>query len=382
MLFRYCLFIIVYVSGLFAQAQSGSSSVSQTGSSGSGSSLQSCIDKRVSALSTAQISNPVTLATLIVVFVASCKAEEIAKASSAAATKAEIQSCVDTMLEPVKNRPAAQIVPLIVSYIHICKTQIEQRKRAAAVSGTTITTSVSSSSTPFGGVQSGAVIGGCGTPEQCAAYMAEAAKPKYTWGIPVPFLNGPMDVYNHTSANGTQYEMPAAACNASNQGQIIAMDFGEGTNTDIRAVACMGPGATMQDMIEKIKATDIKSLKPVYIAVKKPRYGWDPNPDHKPVVAEGQVVICNGPPICNKDNVGEKFNPGTYCQQLICARQDKGGPVKEEKSSAAFGGSPTVPNPSPAPAPSPHWDSGDPNPAPSPSGWDPNNPNSGPADKY
>ena len=166
------------------------------------------------------------------------------------------------------------------------------------------------------------VIGGCGSPEQCAAYMAEAAKPKYGWQSPTPFMNGPIDKLNHMrTADGQSYELPANACGPNNQGELLAINYG----TEVVVAACMGDkNLSSEEIMKKIKAADISKL-PQVVAVKKELYTWQCLSKAAPL-AEGQMRICDGTPRpCEKVILGQTFSGGPGCETVKCVRIDGGG---------------------------------------------------------
>ncbi len=167
-----------------------------------------------------------------------------------------------------------------------------------------------------------AVIGGCGTQEQCEAVMAEAAKPKFGWQSPRPFMNAPINKMDFmTSEDGHQYELPTGACGPSNQGELVAIDYGSETVV----AACMGaPGTRAEDIMAKIKSADVSKL-PKVVAVKKELYSWQclTKPDE---LANDQIRICNGAPgPCEKLKLGHVFSGGPGCGSSKCVRFDGGG---------------------------------------------------------
>ena len=166
------------------------------------------------------------------------------------------------------------------------------------------------------------VIGGCGSPAQCEAYMAEASKPKYGWQSPRPFMNGPIDKLNQMrTEDGQGYELPANACGPNNQGELIAINYG----TEVVVAACMGGANTSaEDIMRKINAADVSKL-PQVVAVKKELYTWQCLSKAAPL-AQGEMRICNGTARpCEKVILGQTFSGGTGCETVKCVRIDGGG---------------------------------------------------------
>lgn len=200
----------------------------------------------------------------------------------------------------------------------------------------------------------GFVIGGCGTPEQCAAYMAEANTPKYTWSSPgLQAYLGELwgNNFNYAHGLGGTYEQPENACNEKNQGEMIALD----TGTELVAVACMSSHASQEElkkMAEKIKNTKVDTL-PTVVAVKKPKYEWKVITEAAKL-EEGQFRVCTGAGTCGSESVGKVFNEGNGCAVYKCIRID-GGPVKvakkDEKNNNPAADTKTAPTEAPrAPA--------------------------------
>lgn len=187
--------------------------------------------------------------------------------------------------------------------------------------------------TSAGSSPSRAVIGGCGTPEQCEAYMAEAAKPKYGWQSPRPFMYGPINKMDFmTSEDGHRYELPTGACGPSNQGELMAIDYG----TETVVAACMGGAETKaDDIIAKIKNADISKL-PRVVAVKKELYSWQclTKPSK---LAKDEIRVCNGPGICEKVKLGDVFSGGPGCGSSKCVRFDGGGLATDKPKPKAKG---------------------------------------------
>lgn len=177
------------------------------------------------------------------------------------------------------------------------------------------------------------VFGGCGTPEQCDAYMIEAAKPKYGWQSPRPFMNAPINKMDFmTSEDGHKYELPTGACGPDNQGELVAIDYG----TETVVAACMGaPGTKAEDIMAKIKSADVSKL-PKVVAVKKELYAWQclikPS-----ALAKDEMRICNGPGICEKVKLGDVFSGGPGCGSLKCVRFDGGGLATDKPKTKVKG---------------------------------------------
>jgi hypothetical protein len=180
------------------------------------------------------------------------------------------------------------------------------------------------------------VIGGCGTPEQCEVYMAEAAKPKYGWQSPIPFMHAPMNKMNFmTSEDGHKYELPTGACGPSNQGELVAIDYG----TETVVAACMGGAETKaDDIMAKIKKADISKL-PKVVAVKKELYSWQCLVKPLPPPEDG-VRACGGPgiPSCEKGTIGTVWVVvGEGCGSFKCVRADGGGLATDKPKPKAKG---------------------------------------------
>lgn len=175
----------------------------------------------------------------------------------------------------------------------------------------------------------GFVVGGCGTPEQCEAYMAEAAKPKYGWQSPRPFMNAPINKMDFmTSEDGHKYELPTGACGPDNQGELVAIDYG----TETVVAACMGGANTKtEDIMEKIKKADVSKL-PKVVAIKKEKYTWECLVKPLPPPENG-VRVCGGPgvPSCEKVSIGKVWVvEGQGCGSYKCVRTDGGGLATEK----------------------------------------------------
>lgn len=179
-----------------------------------------------------------------------------------------------------------------------------------------------------------AVIGGCGTPAQCEAYMREANTPKYKWSSPAlqAYLG---ELWGNSLEQayglGGTFEQPESACSDSNQGQIIGLDLG----TEVVAIACMSSMATQEEikkMAAKIKTIKVETLVPTVIAVKRPKYDWKIIVEAKPV--ENQICICTHPGGCYSENVGRVHSEQSCCPTTKCVRTDAGGPVKPKSDKS------------------------------------------------
>lgn len=174
-----------------------------------------------------------------------------------------------------------------------------------------------------------AVIGGCGSPEQCAAYMKEASTPKYTWSSPgLQVYLGELwgNSFDYYYGLGGTFEQPKDACNESNQGKLIGLDLG----TEVIAVSCMSSFATQEEvkkMAGIIKNTKVETLMPYVLAVKKPQYQWKEIKKPKTIENDQQFCICMGPGSCGSHNLGQESSGDACCPVLQCIRID-GGEVK------------------------------------------------------
>jgi hypothetical protein len=181
---------------------------------------------------------------------------------------------------------------------------------------------------PSASTYNGPVIGGCGSPEQCAAVMREANTPKYTWSSPgLQAYLGELwgNSFNYYSGLGGTYEQPDSICTEKNQGELIAFDMG----TEVRPVACMSSFATQEEikaMAAKIKTVKVDTL-PTVVAVKKAQYQCKVTKEPK-TSEKGEIFYCNGTCECNKEVIGKVWNGGdSRCGEEKCIRID-GGPVK------------------------------------------------------
>lgn len=120
-----------------------------------------------------------------------------------------------------------------------------------------------------------AVFGPCSSTEVC-----DGSVPKYSWGIPSMVMGIPIDMYHYAGDDKRgYYEQPTATCGPENQGELMAVDFGNET----RAVVCMGdPNQKIEELLKKVKAADVDKL-PTEIAGNKAIYNWEVLVKEKPL---------------------------------------------------------------------------------------------------